>query len=475
MALAPDVSSSTDPAPVVDDDTPPVNAPGLQYFVMGLFFIFGGITSLNDVIIPKLKELFTLSYTEAMLVQFCFFAAYLVIGIPGAKLVKKIGYMRGAVAGLATMILGCLLFIPASQTATYAIFLGALFILASGVVIVQVVANPLISLLGPPSTTHSRLTFAQAFNSLGTTVFPIVGAAVILGSLANMSADQLSGAELQAYRAAESEAIWQGYLGVAALIALVAAAVWMFRNRLPHDEKIMGDGELVSNGRYLVGLALAAAGAFLALNVSGWLGVLFILAAPAVWLYDNALLRRTRFSFGALCIFLYVGAEVSIGSIIINYLSTERVLGEPESVIGWMIGLYWGGAMIGRFIGSGLLRVFSPGKILAFNAIGAILLIVISANTAGQVAAYSLLAVGLMNSIMFPTIFSLACEKLGPRAADGSGIINVAIFGGAVVPLLYGVVADATGGNLALAMVIPVVCYGIIAAFGIYARRPAVA
>jgi FHS family L-fucose permease-like MFS transporter len=476
MALAPDVASSTDPNPVdIHDDTPPVDAPGLQYFVMGLFFIFGGITSLNDVLIPKLKELFTLSYTEAMLVQFCFFAAYLVIGIPGAKLVKKIGYMRGAVAGLATMIAGCLLFIPASQTATYAIFLGALFILASGVVIVQVVANPLISLLGPPSTTHSRLTFAQAFNSLGTTVFPIVGAAVILGSLAGMSADQLSGAELQAYRAAESEAIWQGYLGVAVLIALVAAAVWMFRNRLPHDEKIMGDGELVSNGRYLVGLALAVVGAFLALQVNGWLGVLFILAAPAVWLYDNALLRRSRFAYGALCIFLYVGAEVSIGSIIINYLSTERVLGEPESVIGWMIGLYWGGAMVGRFIGSYFLRIFSPGKILAFNAAGSILLIVISIMTSGEVSAYSLLAVGLMNSIMFPTIFSLACEKLGPRAADGSGIINVAIFGGAVVPLLYGVVADATGGDLATAMIIPIICYAIIAGFGIFARRPAVA
>ena len=476
MALAPDVASSTDPNPVdIHDDTPPVDAPGLQYFVMGLFFIFGGITSLNDVLIPKLKELFTLSYTEAMLVQFCFFAAYLVIGIPGAKLVKKIGYMRGAVAGLATMIAGCLLFIPASQTATYAIFLGALFILASGVVIVQVVANPLISLLGPPSTTHSRLTFAQAFNSLGTTVFPIVGAAVILGSLAGMSADQLSGAELQAYRAAESEAIWQGYLGVAVLIALVAAAVWMFRNRLPHDEKIMGDGELVSNGRYLMGLALAAVGAFLALQINGWLGVLFILAAPAVWLYDNALLRRSRFAYGALCIFLYVGAEVSIGSIIINYLSTERVLGEPESVIGWMIGLYWGGAMVGRFIGSYFLRIFSPGKILAFNATGSILLIVISIMTSGEVSAYSLLAVGLMNSIMFPTIFSLACEKLGPRAADGSGIINVAIFGGAVVPLLYGVVADATGGDLATAMIIPIVCYAIIAGFGIFARRPATA
>lgn len=476
MALAPDVASSTDPNPIeIDDDTPPVDAPGLQYFVFGLFFIFGGITSLNDVIIPKLKELFTLSWTEAMLVQFCFFAAYLIIGIPGAKLVKKLGYMRGAVAGLLTMMVGCLLFIPASQTATYIVFLGALFVLASGVVIVQVVANPLISLLGPPSTTHSRLTFAQAFNSLGTTVFPIVGAVVILGSLATVSADELSGQALMEYRQAESEAIWQGYLGLAALIAVVAIAVWLFRNRLPHDSKIMGDGELVTWGRYLVGLALVIAGVFSAIQISPWLGVALILAAPAVWLYDNPLLTRTRFSFGALCIFLYVGAEVSIGSVIINYLSQERVLGEPESVIGWMIGLYWGGAMVGRFIGSYFLRIFSPGKILAFNATGSILLIIISTMTSGEVAAYSLLAVGLMNSIMFPTIFSLACEKLGPRAADGSGIINVAIFGGAVVPLLYGVVADATGGDLAFAMVIPIICYAIIAAFGIFARRPAVA
>ncbi|HEX5645291.1 MAG TPA: glucose/galactose MFS transporter, partial [Erythrobacter sp.] len=303
---------------------------------------------------------------------------------------------------------------------------------ASGVVIVQVVANPLISLLGPPQTAHSRLTFAQAFNSLGTTIFPIIGAAVILGSLANVTADQLTGAELQAYRAAESEAIWQGYLGVAGLIALVAAAVWMFRNRL--------QGEKHEASKGLAGLDL---------------------------------LKRSRFGFGALCIFLYVGGEVAIGSVIINYLSEERVLGQPESVIGWMIGLYWGGAMVGRFIGSYFLRIISPGKILAFNALGAILLILVSTNTSGELAAYSLLAVGLMNSIMFPTIFSLACEKLGPRAADGSGIINVAICGGAIVPLVYGVVADATGGNLALAMIIPIVCYAVIAGFGIFARRPA--
>lgn len=430
MALAPDVSSSTDPHPI-DDDGNGINAPGLQYFVFGLFFIFGGITSLNDVIIPKLKELFTLNYTQAMLVQFCFFTAYLVIGIPGAKLVKKIGYMRGAVAGLVTMMIGCLLFIPASQTATYSIFLFALFVLASGVVIVQVVANPLISLLGPQKTAHSRLTFAQAFNSLGTTIFPIVGSIVILGSLANVTADELSGAELTAYRQAESEAIWQGYLGVAVLIALVALAVWMFRNRL------QGEKHEASSG--LAGFDL---------------------------------LKRTRFGYGALCIFLYVGAEVAIGSIIINYLAQDRVLGQPESVIGWMIGLYWGGAMIGRFIGSLFLRIFSPGKILLFNAIGAILLILISANTSGEVAGYSLLAVGLMNSIMFPTIFSLASEKLGPRAADGSGIINVAIFGGAVVPVLFGMLADASG-SLALALTLPAICYAIIAGFGFYARRPA--
>ena len=196
MAVTPDLTNSESIA--LEGAGEHVDAPELRLFVMGLFFIFGGITSLNDVIIPKLKELFTLNYTQAMLVQFCFFTAYLLIGIPGAKLVKKIGYMRGAVAGLLTMMIGCLLFIPASRTATYGLFLLALFVLASGVVVVQVVANPLISLLGKPETAHSRLTFAQAFNSLGTTIFPIAGSALILGSLAKVSADQLSGAELDA-------------------------------------------------------------------------------------------------------------------------------------------------------------------------------------------------------------------------------------------------------------------------------------
>lgn len=407
-----------------------VDAPGLQYFVFGLFFIFGGITSLNDVIIPKLKELFTLNYTQAMLVQFCFFAAYAIVGIPGAQLVKRIGYMRGAVAGLLTMMAGCLLFIPASQTATYALFLFALFVLASGVVIVQVVANPLISLLGPVRTTHSRLTFAQAFNSLGTTIFPYVGAILILGSLATVSAHQLSGAALIAYQRAESQAIVAGYLGIAAALAVIAGAVWLFRNRLQgesHD------------------------------SVSGLAG------------FD--LLRRPRFGYGALCIFLYVGAEVAVGSIIVNYLMQAHVLNLPEQAAGQLLPLYWGGALIGRFVGSALLRLVRPGLLLAMVAVGAMALVLISAGTSGQIAGYSLLAVGLMNAIMFPTIFSLACEGLGPRAADGSGLINVAICGGAIIPLLFGLIAD-LAGSLTIALVLPVICYAIIMGFGFFARRP---
>jgi FHS family L-fucose permease-like MFS transporter len=423
MALAP--SSSAPAAASPGTDTPA----DLRWFVFVLFFVFGGITSLNDVLIPKLKELFTLNYTQAMLIQFCFFTAYLVVGIPGARLVKKLGYMRGAVAGLVVMLLGCLLFIPASQGGVYSLFLLALFVLASGVVLVQVVANPLISLLGPPQTAHSRLTFAQAFNSLGTTIFPYFGAILILGSLANVGADQLSGPALDEYRRAESQAIWQGYLGLAVVLAIVAGAVWMFRDRLREERHEASSG--------LAGLDL---------------------------------LSRPRFGFGALCIFLYVGAEVAIGSLIVNYLQQSSVLGLQERAAGELIALYWGGAMVGRFIGSAILRVVNPGIVLACAAAGAIGLILLSTSTTGVLAGYSLLAVGLMNSVMFPTIFSLASEKLGGRAADGSGIINVAIFGGAVVPLATGALADVSG-SLTGALLLPAACYAVIALFGIYCRR----
>lgn len=431
MALAPSAPAQPGTQPEAQPEAQTVQAPHLQVFVFALFFIFGGITSLNDVLIPKLKELFTLNYTQAMLVQFCFFMAYAVIGIPGARLVKRIGYMRGAVAGLLTMMAGCLLFIPASQTAVYGLFLLALFVLASGVVIVQVVANPLISLLGRPETAHSRLTFAQAFNSLGTTIFPFVGSILILGSVAGVSAADLSGEALSAYRTAESRAIVHGYLGLAVALTIVAGVVWMFRNTLK--------GERHEESAGFAGLDL---------------------------------LKRPRFGFGALCIFLYVGAEVAIGSLIVSYLMQPQVLGLQEQAAGKLIALYWGGAMVGRFIGSGLLRLVSPGKLLAAVAVGAICLILLSTSATGALAGYSLLAIGLMNAIMFPTIFSLACEKLGTRAADGSGIINVAIVGGAIIPLLTGAIAD-TSGSLAIALAVPAACYAIIASFGLYARNPA--
>jgi MFS transporter, FHS family, L-fucose permease len=424
MALAPSQTTT---------ESEGVNAPDLQFFVFALFFIFGGITSLNDVIIPKLKELFTLSYGQALLVQSAYFMAYLVFSLPAAAVVSRFGYLRTASFGLLAMMAGCLLFVPASQSGLFPVFLGALFVLAAGVTMVQVVANPLISLLGPPRSAHSRLTFAQAFNSIGTTIFPIVGSALILGSLSKVDPATLSGAALSAYRTAETQTVVNTYLGLAAALLVVAAVVWTRRNRLP-----AGTGT-DANARLLGGFDL---------------------------------LRRPRFGFGAACIFLYVGAEVAIGSLIVNYLEQSSVMGLSQLEAGKHVGYYWGGAMVGRIIGAGLLRLVSPGKVLGGVALGAIILLFVSTHSFGAVSGWSLLAIGLMNSIMFPTIFSLASEGLGKRAAEGSGIIATAIVGGAVIPPLTGWLADQS--NLRVAMALPALCYALIAAYGWYARRPAV-
>jgi FHS family L-fucose permease-like MFS transporter len=431
MQIDTSTTSSTDPVPADADVHVPAQAASLQTFVFALFFIFGGITSLNDVIIPKLKDLFTLSYAQAMLVQSAFFAAYFIVSIPAAAIVRRIGYMRTAVVGLLTMTAGCLLFIPASSSGAFATFLLALFVLASGITIVQVVANPLISMLGQPSTAHSRLTFAQAFNSLGTTIFPYVGAILILGSLATVDPATLSRAALDAYRQEETRVVVYTYIGLAIALVVVAAVVWLNRKKLVEQP-----------------------------------------APSTSILHAFNLLKQPRFAFGALCIFLYVGAEVAIGSLIVNYLMEADVLGLGPEEAGKHVPLYWGGAMIGRFIGAWLLRIFSPGKVLACAAATTIALLIISATTTGPVSGWSLLAIGLFNSIMFPTIFSLACEGLGERAAEGSGLICVAIVGGAIVPLLTGFAADQAGLKLALA--VPALCYGAILCFGLFARRAAV-
>jgi FHS family L-fucose permease-like MFS transporter len=405
------------------------NVASLRVFVFALFFIFGGITSLNDVIIPKLKELFTLSYAQAMLVQSAFFAAYFIVSLPAAAIVRRIGYMRTAVVGLLTMTAGCLLFIPAAAASLFGAFLLALFVLAAGITVVQVVANPLISMLGQPQTAPSRLTFAQAFNSLGTTVFPYVGAILILGSLAKVDQSTLSSIQLAAYRAAESQVVVHTYIGLAIALAVVAAMVWANRKKLV--EHTSPD--------------------------SGILGAF-------------SLLRQPRFAFGALCIFLYVGAEVAVGSLIVNYLMQFDVLGLGAEAAGKHVPLYWGGAMVGRFLGAYVLRICSPGKVLAVAGGLAALLLLVSGTSTGAVAGWSLLAIGLVNSIMFPTIFTLASEGLGERAAEGSGLICVAIVGGAIVPLITGFAADMAGLRMSLA--VPAICYLLILAFGWYARAP---
>jgi MFS transporter, FHS family, L-fucose permease len=420
VVLAPAKASETSQA---------VYAPDLQAFVFVLFFAFGGITSLNDVLIPKLKELFTLSYAEVMLVQSAFFAAYFVISIPAAALVRRIGYMRSAVVGLLTMTAGCVLFIPASSQSLFGLFLLALFVLAAGITTVQVVANPLISMLGPAKTASSRLTFAQAFNSLGTTIFPYVGSILILGTLATVDPKTLSGAALDTFRSVETKVIAHTYLGLAIALVIIAAVVWLRRKALveaPAD------------------------------NTS-------ILRA-----FD--LLTRPRFAFGTLCIFLYVGGEVAIGSMIVNYLMQPNALHIAAEEAGKHVPFYWGGAMVGRFIGAYVLRLFSPSKVLTAVAGAVIVLLLISANTVGSVSAWSLLAIGLFNSIMFPTIFTLASEGLGKRAAEGSGVICMAIVGGAIVPLVTGTAADLWG--LKEALVVPGVCYLGILVFGWFSRRP---
>jgi FHS family L-fucose permease-like MFS transporter len=431
MQIDTSTTSSTDPVPADADVHVPAQAASLQTFVFALFFIFGGITSLNDVIIPKLKDLFTLSYAQAMLVQSAFFAAYFIVSIPAAAIVRRIGYMRTAVVGLLTMTAGCLLFIPASSSGAFATFLLALFVLASGITIVQVVANPLISMLGQPSTAHSRLTFAQAFNSLGTTIFPYVGAILILGSLATVDPATLSRAALDAYRQEETRVVVYTYIGLAIALVVVAAVVWLNRKKLVEQP-----------------------------------------APSTSILHAFNLLKQPRFAFGALCIFLYVGAEVAIGSLIVNYLMEADVLGLGPEEAGKHVPLYWGGAMIGRFIGAWLLRIFSPGKVLACAAATTIALLIISATTTGPVSGWSLLAIGLFNSIMFPTIFSLACEGLGERAAEGSGLICVAIVGGKSREQRHDRAADQAGLKLALA--VPALCYGAILCFGLFARRAAV-
>jgi FHS family L-fucose permease-like MFS transporter len=373
-----------------------------------LFFFWGFITVLNDILIPFLKDSFNLNYTQAMLVQFCFFGAYFIVSPFAGKLIDKVGYQQGIVLGLLTTAAGCVLFYPSADLNMYVLFLFAFFVLASGITILQVAANPYVAALGPDTTAASRLNLAQAANSLGTTVGPIVGAALILGAAT-----------------ADASAVQGPYLILAALLFIVAI---MFRFiKLPRIASVESDES----------------------------------SDASVWNHRSLVL-------GALAIFLYVGGEVSIGSFLVNYFAESSIGGLSHAEAGEMVAYYWGAAMVGRLVGAAAMNYVAPTKYLSLNALIAIVMIIVSMNSTGNLAMWSILAVGFFNSIMFPTIFTLAVKGLGSLTSKGSGLVCQAIVGGAVIPLVQGVAADMIG--IQLSFIVPMLCYIYI---GWYALRGA--
>ncbi|MGV1828192.1 L-fucose:H+ symporter permease [Agrobacterium vitis] len=394
-----------------------------------LFFLWGFITCLNDILIPHLKNVFQLNYTQTMLIQLCFFGAYFIVSLPAGALVKRISYKWGIVTGLLVAAIGCALFIPAASLRVYGLFLGALFVLAAGVTILQVAANPYVTVLGAPETASSRLTLTQAFNSLGTTVAPIFGAFLILSS-ATAAVENATPEQMDALRMAEAAAVKFPYL-MLAIAFLVLAAIFAAL-KLPAVE---AEEDAKSS------------------DISG-----------SAWGYRHLVL-------GAVGIFLYVGAEVSIGSFLVNFMAEPSIAGLPEQTAAHYVSYFWGGAMIGRFIGSAVMRYMDDGKVLAFNAVAAGILLLVTVLTTGHVAMWCVLSIGFFNSIMFPTIFSLALKGLGRHTSQGSGILCLAIVGGALLPLVQGGLADTVGIHLAFLM--PILCYVYIAYYGALGSRTA--
>ncbi|KZN49061.1 major facilitator transporter [Pseudoalteromonas luteoviolacea CPMOR-2] len=379
-----------------------------------LFFLWGFITVFNDVLIPRLKSVFDLNYTEAMLIQFCFFIAYFVVSLPAGNLVKRFGYQKGIITGLLVAASGCLLFYPAVVVHQYWIFLAALFVMASGIVILQVSANPYVAALGEPKTASSRLNLAQALNSLGTTLGPIAGGMLLFGAGGAMAVE-----------AASADSVKVPYLIIAAV--LVAIAVVFAFLKLPTIAEHTEEQDCKAKGHNLK--------------------------------------EASHLMMGVVAIFCYVGAEVSIGSFIVNYFAEEHIGGLDAPTAAKLLGYYWGGAMVGRFIGSQALKYIAPSKALVFNAICVMLLLVMTMSTQGNMAMIAVLAIGLFNSIMFPTIFTIAIEGLGSLTSKGSGWLCLAIVGGAIIPLLQGVVADSM--NIQISFIVPLACYIFIAWYGL--------
>src|SRR5579862_646641 len=398
--------------------------------VTTLFFMWGFLTCLNDILVPHLKTIFDLNYTRVMLIQFAFFGAYFIFSIPSARIIDWIGYQRSMVGGLLIMGLGAFLFVPAASVPSYPLFLGALIVLAAGITCLQVAANPYVTVLGKPETASSRLNLTQAFNSLGTFLAPFFGGLFILTQARNIDVIRaLAPDALQAYRLHEAATVKLPYIGLGIALVLLAIAIGSFK--LPTIEHAQHKvGEKVND---------------------------------SIWNHPNLV-------FGAIAIFVYVGAEVSIGSFLVNYFGQPEIGGLTEKVAASFVAFYWGGAMVGRFIGSALLQKVSTRGLLGICAVCAAALVAISMLTTGHFAMYSIILVGFFNSIMFPSIFTLGVAELGPLTGDGSGIMIMAIVGGAIIPVAQGAIADRIG--IHHAFFLPVLCYLYILFFALSGSRP---
>ena len=382
-----------------------------------LFFMWGFITCLNDILIPHLKNVFDLSFSQAMLIQFCFFGAYFLVSMPAGVVVKKIGYQKGIVLGLLIASIGCGLFYPAASLHSYPVFLAALFVLASGITVLQVSANPYVSILGDEKTASSRLTLTQAFNALGTTIAPFFGGLLILG-IASGSFESIEQQKLM-----QAQAVQMPYLLLASFL-LVLSAIFAFM-KLPQISE-PDTRDQTNEG--------------------------------SAWQYKHLVL-------GAIGIFVYVGAEVGIGSFLINFMAMDAIAGLEESEAAHYLTYFWGGAMVGRFIGAAVMQKIDAGFVLFFNACCAILLLLIAILASGSLAMWAVLLIGLCNSIMFPTIFSLALRGLKQHTSQGSGILCLAIVGGAIIPLLQGFLADVAG--VQISFILPLMCFVFIAYYGL--------
>jgi glucose/galactose transporter len=423
-------------------------------FVAILFFLFGGLTVLVQLLLPHLRDVFGLNYTRTGLIVFFFFLPYLLFSIPAGYILTRTGYQRGIILGLALIALGALLFHPAADERSFSLFMVAIFVLGSGITFLQVAINPYVAVLGSETTTPSRLTFSQAFNALGTTFAPIAAAVYLLKDEVKNAAEinHLDYLDRSIYFQTEALAIQipSLYIALGAIIlALIFSVTKLPYVNLTAEEEINKESCLY-------------------------------------------LLKKSSLLLGAIGIFVYVGAEVVIGSFAVNYfveiniakeilesptmstlliglgkvLGSDLTLADPKAIVAIFLTFYWGNAMIGRFIGAYLTKIFAPAKVLMLSSSIVILLILISINADGLLSMWSLLFIGLFNSIMFPTIFALSSEGLGEMKTQASAILCTMIVGGGFIPLLYGFFTDYVGFRMAFFILI--LCYGYILFFGFY-------